>query len=82
MRKLLRSGIESYSLASLLFFVKLSSISPSLTLIHEFKADPHDSDLIEVRRLRSLNLAPSVEIRATIKSQKDIADESAAATRI
>lgn len=50
-------------------FVKLTS--PSLTLIQEFMADPHDSDLMEVRRLRSLNLCPSVEIRVAIKSQKD-----------
>lgn len=45
-------------------------------------ADPYDSDLIEVRRRRSLNLALSAEIRATIKSQKDIADESADSTTI
>lgn len=45
-------------------------------------ADPCDSDLIEVRRFRSLNLALSVEMRATIKFQKDRTDESADSARI
>lgn len=80
MRKLLRSGIESYSLTSLLWLCKTDF--PPLTLIQGFMADPRDADLMEARQLRSLNLAPSVEIRATIKSQKDTADESADSIRI
>lgn len=59
-------------------FVKLTSPS----LIQEFVADPHDYDLMELRQLGSLNLAPSVKIRAPIKSQKNTADKSADGTRI
>lgn len=61
-------------------FVKLTSPS----LIQEFVADPHDYDLMEMelRQLGSLNLAPSVKIRAPIKSQKNTADKSADGTRI
>lgn len=45
-------------------------------------ADPSDSNLVEVRRLCSLNFTPSAGIRATIKSQKEMADYDGDITRM
>lgn len=45
-------------------------------------ADPSDANLVEVRRLRSLNFTPSAEIRDTIKSQKEMADYNGDSTRM
>lgn len=80
---LLRNSIERYSLTFQFQFCEAGfHTSPLSSNSERSLTDPSDSDLIQVGRLSSLKFTPSAEVRAAIKSQKGMADESGDSTRI